>query len=139
MDASPASDDAFLGVGWAFPPLEAADGDIATAASEQDIRQAVHIILGTAQGERVMRPDFGAGLQRLVFEPLSTTTMALVRHRVEEALLTWEPRIDVERVDVRAGNASLGELLIEIDYRVRSTNTFYNLVYPFYLLEARSQ
>jgi uncharacterized protein len=138
MDASPASDKAFLGVGWAFPPVEAADGDIATAAYEEDIRQAVHIILGTAQGERAMRPDFGAGLQQLVFEPLSMTTMALVRHRVEEALVTWEPRIDLELVDVRGGDAAAGELLVEIDYRVRATNTFYNLVYPFYLLEAQS-
>jgi phage baseplate assembly protein W len=138
MDAPPAPDKAFLGVGWAFPPQESADGDVATAAYEEDIHQAVHIILGTAQGERVMRPDFGAGLQRLVFEPLSMTTMALVRHRVEEALVTWEPRIDLERVDVRAGNTALGELVVEIDYRVRATNTFYNLVYPFYLLEAQS-
>lgn len=138
MYAAPAPDKAFLGVGWAFPPREGDDGDVETAAYEEDIHQAVRIILGTAQGERVMRPDFGAGLQALVFEPLSTTTMALVRHRVEEALVTWEPRIDLERVDVSAGNAALGELVVEIDYRVRATNTFYNLVYPFYLLEAQS-
>src|SRR4051794_28111829 len=102
MADAPESDKAFLGVGWAFPPLETFDGDVATAAYEEDIREAVHIILGTAQGERVMRPDFGAGLHTLVFEPLSTTTMALVRHRVQEALVTWEPRIDLERVDVSA-------------------------------------
>ena len=137
MDATPAFDKAFLGVGWAFPPRETVDGDVATAAYEDDIHQAVHIILGTAHGERVMRPDFGAGLERLVFEPLNTTTMALVRHRVEEALVTWEPRIDLERVDVRAGDATPSELVVEIDYRVRATNTFYNLVYPFYLLEAQ--
>lgn len=132
------SDKAFLGVGWSFPPVEAADGDVATAAYEEDIRQAVHIILGTGQGERVMRPDFGAGLQELVFEPVSTTTTALVRHRVQEALVTWEPRIDLDRVDVTADGVVPSKLLVEIEYRVRATNTFYNLVYPFYLLEAES-
>jgi phage baseplate assembly protein W len=81
-----------------------------------------------------MRPDFGAGLQDLVFEPISVTTMALVKHRVEEALVTWEPRIDVQDVAVVVGGAR-NRLDVSISYRVRATNTFYNLVYPFYLLE----
>jgi phage baseplate assembly protein W len=125
---------AFLGVGWRFPIEPAAGGEVALAAFEEDIRQAIEIILGTAQGERVMRPDFGAGLHTLVFEPLSTTTIALVRHRVEEALITWEPRIDNVTVDVTA-DPPQGRFLIDVHYRVRSTNTFYNLVYPFYLVE----
>ena len=83
-----------------------------------------------------MRPDFGAGLHELVFEPMNVTTIALVRHRVEEALVTWEPRIEVKGVQVRPdGPAARGRLLVEIEYRVRETNTFYNLVYPFYLTE----
>jgi phage baseplate assembly protein W len=81
-----------------------------------------------------MRPDFGAGLQALVFEPMNTTTMALIRHRVEEALITWEPRIDNITVQVTNGSPR-GQLMIDIRYRVRATNTFFNLVYPFYLLE----
>lgn len=124
----------FLGVGWGFPPATDPTDEIAMAAYEEDIRQAIRIILGTSTGERVMRPDFGAGLQALVFEPLNTTTMALVRHRVEEALITWEPRIDNITVQVTA-DPPQGRLIIEIRYRVRVTNTFYNLVYPFYLLE----
>ena len=128
---------AFLGVGWAFPLATDATGDVDLARYEEDIRQAVQIILGTAQGERVMRPDFGAGLHRLVFEPMSQTTIALVRHTVEEALITWEPRIDSITVGVRA-DPPRGQLLIDIGYRVRATNTFYNLVYPFYLTEART-
>lgn len=128
---------AFLGVGWRFPIEPEARGEVALAAFEEDIRQAIEIILGTAQGERVMRPDFGAGLHTLVFEPLSTTTMALVRHRVEEALITWEPRIDNITVEVTA-DPPQGRLLIEVHYRVRATNTFYNLVYPFYLLEGEA-
>jgi phage baseplate assembly protein W len=127
----------FLGVGWAFPVARDPQGEIAVAAYEEDVRQAIRIILGTNQGERVMRPDFGAGLRALLFEPLSVTTLSLTQHRVERALVEWEPRIEV--LDVRVGfgsqGAASGTLLIEIDYRVRATNTFYNLVYPFYLLE----
>jgi phage baseplate assembly protein W len=129
-----AEDKAFLGKGWAFPVQSDVTHGVALSAFEEDIRQAIHIILGTAQGERVMRPDFGAGLHALVFEPINTTTMALVRHRVEEALVTWEPRIDNITVQVTA-DAARGRLMIDIHYRVRATNTFYNLVYPFYLLE----
>jgi len=132
-------DKAFLGKGWAFPVRPDKTGDVAMAAYEEDIRQAIHLILGTARGERVMRPDFGAGLQALVFEPVNTTTMALVRHRVEEALITWEPRIDLQEVRVTTDGATRDRLLVEIAYRVRATNTFYNLVYPFYLMEGERQ
>jgi phage baseplate assembly protein W len=107
---------------------------MATVAYEEDIRQAVRIILGTSPGERVMRPDFGAGLNALLFEPLNTTTMALARQRVQKALIEWEPRIDQITVEVTA-DLPLGRLMIDIHYRVRSTNIFYNLVYPFYLTE----
>ena len=82
------TDKAFLGVGWAYPPRPSATADVALARYEEDIREAIDIILGTVPGERVMRPDFGAGLQALVFEPIGATTMALVKHRVEEALVT---------------------------------------------------
>jgi phage baseplate assembly protein W len=128
----------FLGTGWAFPPRLGATGEIETADHEEDIRQAIRIILGTIPGERQMRPDFGSGLQALVFEPISERTVGLVRHRVEEALIEWEPRIDSIDVQVTA-DPPLGRLMIDIHYRVRSTNTFYNLVYPFYLLEGRTK
>ena len=105
------------------------------AAYEEDVRQAIRIILATNRGERAMRPDFGADLQALVFEPLNATTLSLIRHRVEQALVLWEPRIDVEEVRAEADRPELGRVKVEIDYRVRATNTFYNLVYPFYLLE----
>jgi phage baseplate assembly protein W len=127
-------DKAFLGRGWAFPVGLEPGGQISLAEYEEDIRQSILLILETGQGERVMRPDFGAGLPALVFEPLNTTTMALARHRVERALIAWEPRIDNILVQVRAEH-SLGRLAITIQYRVRATNTFYNLVYPFYLQE----
>jgi phage baseplate assembly protein W len=126
---------AFLGVGWAYPTRLDADNHLARAAYEDDVRQAILIILGTNPGERVMRPDFGAGLNAFVFEPISTTTLSLVRNRVFSALIDWEPRIDVERVRASFDPAQKGKLLIEIIYRVRATNTQQNLVYPFYLEE----
>ena len=129
---------AFLGQGWNFPVALDASGKLRQATYEDDVQQAIRIILGTAQGERVMRPDFGAGLKPLVFEPINTTTMSLVKHRVEEALITWEPRIDNITVQVSA-EARVGRLMIEIHYRIRKTNIFYNLVYPFYLLEGEPQ
>jgi Bacteriophage baseplate protein W len=127
-------DKAFLGRGLAFPISLDPAGLISLVEFEEDIRQSILIILETDLGERVMRPDFGAGLPALVFEPINTTTMALARHQVERALVTWEPRIDNIRVQVQAEPED-GRLLITIHYRVRATNTFYNLVYPFHLQE----
>jgi phage baseplate assembly protein W len=134
------SNKAFLGLGWAFPVARDSQGDIQIAAYEEDVRQAIRIILSTNLGERVMRPDFGAGLRALLFEPMNTTTLSLAQHHVERALTEWEPRIDVlgVRVMFDKDDPSRGRLLIDIDYRVRATNTFYNLVYPFYLLEGTS-
>jgi len=129
---------AFLGVGWAFPPAASATGDMATAAYETDIQQSIRIILGTAPGERVMRPDFGAGLKTLIFEPMNTTTAALAQYNVQTALVQWEPRIDQITVTVTPQPAD-GSLSIDIRYRVRLTNVFYNLVYPFYLTEGDPQ
>jgi uncharacterized protein len=127
--------EAFLGVGWAFPPRIAADGRLAMAVHEEDIRQAIRIILGTEPGERQMRPDFGAGLGRFVFEPLSTTLLALIRTRVQEALVDWEPRIDVEEVQTSLDPQERNMVRIEVAYRIRTTNTLHNLVYPLYLEE----
>ena len=125
---------AFLGKGWAFPIAVDAGGDIATAAYEEDVRQAVRVIIGTEPGERVMRPDFGTGLRGLMFEPINTTTIALAQHRVHRALVLWEPRIDSINVKVTA-DPPRGCLTIDVSYRIRTTNTYYNLVYPFYLQE----
>jgi phage baseplate assembly protein W len=132
--ASTSQGKAFLGVGWAFPPDASPSGDMATSAYETDIQQSIRIILGTARGERVMRPDFGAGLKTLIFEPMNTTTAALAQYNVQKALTQWEPRIDQVTVAVTPQPAN-GSLSIDIRYRVRLTNVFYNLVYPFYLTE----
>ena len=126
---------AFLGVGWAFPFGLAADGEAATVRHDVDVEQAIRIILGTNPGERVMRPDFGAGLDDFLFEPITAGTLERVRRRVEEALIDFERRIDVLRVEVKPGGAPVNRLDIFIDYRVRSTNALQNLVYPFYFEE----
>jgi uncharacterized protein len=126
---------AFLGVGWVFPPSLDAGGRIAEAAYDEDVRQALRIILGTNPGERVMRPDFGAGLDRVVFEPVNSATLTEVEARVRTAVVTWEPRVEVEQVSVTQQGSPPAVLLIELHYRVRATNTRANLVYPFYLEE----
>lgn len=133
--AAPDPTRAFLGVGWAFPPQLEADGSVAEAIYEEDIRQAIRIIIFTNRGERLMRPDFGAGLNEFVFEPINVSTMALIENRVREALIAWEARIDVLGVKVTADTSERNKLLIEMTYRVRATNTRHNLVYPFYLQE----
>jgi uncharacterized protein len=129
---------AFLGRGWAFPVC-IRRGEIRGAALEEDIRQSIAIILGTNPGERRMRPDFGAGLATFVFESLNATTLALIRTRVEESLIDWEPRIDVENVRVDFDPDAPNILLIDVHYRVRATNSQTNLVYPFYLQEGATQ
>ncbi|SRR6266496_517640 len=130
---------AFLGVGWAFPLGVAPDGGNATVMYEEDIRQSLRIILGTDQGERLMRPDFGAGLRSFVFGAINATTLQRVKSRVQEALIKWEPRIDVLQIKVTVDAKERSMLLIEINYRVRATNTLQNLVYPFYLQEGSPQ
>jgi uncharacterized protein len=129
---------AFLGIGWSFPVAPDAEGrDVTRAEYEEDIRQSILIILETSPGERVMRPDFGSGLRDMVFEPVNYTTIALVKQRVEQALVMWEPRIDIREVTVAVYQPLRNRLDIDIRYQVRATNTFYNLVYPFYLQEGR--
>ena len=126
----------FLGVGWSFPVKvdDAGDnkGKMQLAAYEESVHQAIWIILGTAPGERAMRPDFGCGIYDLVFELNSASTAGRVVQSVRQALLKFEPRIDVRDIQVQSQNS--GELLlISIDYEVRATNNVFNLVYPFYL------
>jgi hypothetical protein len=122
----------FLGVGVSFP-LRVGDGKIAWSGYEKSIRESIMIILGTAMGERVMRPDFGCGIHDLAFSVNDVSTAALAIFYVEEALKKWEPRIEVINVDANADKKEGDRLNISIEYRDISTNNRYNLVYPFYL------
>lgn len=125
-------DSIFLGVGWKFPLGVNSQGRIETAAYEEGVREAIGIILRTAPGERAMRPDFGCGIHDLVFEVNSASTATRVAAQVRQALLRWEPRIDVLDVQVSSGEDD-AKLFIGIEYKVRATNNAFNLVYPFYL------
>ena len=122
----------FLGRGWQFPVAPDASGALATADYEDSVRQSIWVILGTAKGERVMRPDFGCGIYDMVFGVNSSTTASEAAEEVRDALVSFEPRIDVLGVEVTPGGD--GEVLyVSIDYQIRATNTVFNLVYPFYL------
>lgn len=125
----------FIGRGWKFPVTADADGLIGMSAYEEDIREAILIILSTAKGERVMHPDFGCGIHDYVYEAVNTTTVGLIESSVRDALTKWEPRIDPTGVTVTTDHIAEGKLDISIDYTVRSTNNRFNLVYPFYLTE----
>ena len=125
----------FLGRGWKFPVNVSTEGKIAVSEYGEDIREAIWIILSTSKGERIMRPDFGCGIHDFVFASINTSTMTLIESSVREALTLWEPRIELMNVKVSTEKIDEGKLLISIDYKVRTTNNQFNLVYPFYLKE----
>ena len=125
----------FLGKGWKFPVGIDSQGEIEKSKYEQDIKEAIWIILSTAKGERVMRPDFGCGIHDFVFAAINTVNIGLIESSVREALTVWEPRIELKDVSVSTEKIDKGQLLISIDYEVRATNNEFNLVYPFYLTE----
>ena len=122
----------FLGKGWQFPVALDEKGALASAEYEESVRQSIWVILGTAKGERIMRPDFGCGIYEMVFGVNSSTAASEAAEVVRDALVSFEPRIDVLGVEVSPGGD--GEVLyVSIDYQIRATNTVFNLVYPFYL------
>ncbi|KAF5436625.1 hypothetical protein C5S35_08235 [Candidatus Methanophagaceae archaeon] len=125
----------FLGRGWRFPLNVTPAGKIMMSEHDEDIKESIRIILSTSKGERVMRPDFGCSIYEFVFATINTTTIGLIEASVREALTLWEPRIELTNVNVATDKAEEGMLLISIDYRVKTTNNEFNLVYPFYLNE----
>ena len=136
----------FLGRGWSMPvALDPRTGLVAGVEYEEDIRQSILIILETAPGERVMRPNFGCGIHEMVFTAVDSTAIQRIRSLVEEALRRCEARIEVLAVSVNEAAADQdrvdqllldeGKLLVEIEYRVRKTNQVGNLVFPFYFRE----
>jgi len=123
-----------IGSGLAFPLQVDRRGGIALARDEQDIDQAIMLILGTAPGERPMRPEFGCGIHDLVFATADGATAGHISREVRAALDRWEPRIDVADVVVAFDSVDVGTLYIEIHYTVKSTNDQRNLVFPFYTI-----
>ncbi len=126
----------FLGRGWSFPPtfnLEVSGVEM--LEQEADIASSLEILLSTVPGERVMLPEFGCNLEDLLFENLDTTTKTLMTDIIETAILYFEPRIDLEKVSLDSSRELEGVVLIELIYRVRSTNSRFNFVFPFYKQE----
>jgi phage baseplate assembly protein W len=131
-------DKEFLGVGWAFPPefhRRVDTLEVKMVAEEEDIRESLTILLSTSPGERVMQPSYGCGLQAKVFEIINESAITEIRDIIERAVLFFEPRISLEEIDVNTEDALDGRLKIQLNYKVRKTNTRSNIVYPFYFLE----
>ena len=125
-----------IGKGWAFPVQIDGRGGIALAVDQNDLDQAIEVILNTRIGERVMRPDFGCRIHELTFAPINAQTLGLVQRYVEEAIGWWEPRVDLTDIEVTTDPSmrSVGKLLIQIHYQIRTTKDERSLVYPFYLI-----
>jgi phage baseplate assembly protein W len=126
----------FLGTGWGFPPaFSNKTAAVGLLSNEDDIQSSLEILLTTRQGERVMRPDYGCNLDELVFEPLTTTFKTYIKDLISTAILYYEPRIDVNKIELDDTGELEGRILISIDYTVRATNSRFNFVFPFYKTE----
>jgi len=123
-----------IGVGWKFPIRVNAKGGLGYSSGPERIQDAIWIVLATALGERVMRETFGAGVEEFVFQPNSEVVRTQLAARVSAALTRWEPRIELVGVTVKEGSEP-SEVLVVVDYQIRSTNELFNLVYPLYLQE----
>ena len=123
----------FLGRGWRFPVNVSGTGGIDMSEENESIEQAIRMILGTAVGERVMRPQFGCEIHNYVFHPNDASTASVVSYYVKESIQKWEPRVQEVRVRSYPAPDSENTMLIDIEYEVRSTNSLENMVYPFYL------
>jgi phage baseplate assembly protein W len=132
----PTKEQAILGAGWSFPPtFSRADFSVAMVEADTDIRESLWILFSTTLGERIMLPEYGTQIWQMVFRAINTTLMTQLADMVSQAILYWEPRIDVVDINVTPDASQDGRVLIMVDYIVRRTNTRSNLVYPFYLQE----
>ena len=123
----------FLGTGWSFPPrFDRSAGRVTMVEDEHDIEESLRILFGTQRGERLFQPQYGLDMHDVLFDPMSTTLRTLLEERVKIDILVYEPRIEPLAVRVASPDAASGELHIELEYRVRATNSRYNLVFPFY-------
>ncbi len=124
----------FVGAGWAFPLRTDATGRVALVRADREIEESIRLILGTAPGERPMRPEFGCGIQDHIFAPANATTAGKIVADVRIALDRWEPRIDLLDVQVHFDQVDEGALYIDLHYTIRGSNNPRNLVFPFYLI-----
>ena len=127
----------FLGNGWSFPPEFIQEtSEVAMTSDEEDIRASLKIMLGTAAGERFMNPKYGLDLHELLFEPMGTTAKTLLKDRVKYAILIYEPRINLLSLELDSSAELEGRISIILEYIIRSTNSRYNLVFPFYTTDS---
>ncbi|HEB75409.1 MAG TPA: hypothetical protein ENJ04_03560 [Nitrospirae bacterium] len=128
----------FLGTGWSFPPaFSRAQRGVEMTSDEEDIESSLRILLSTSVGERILQPEYGCNIDHLIFEPLNTTLKTYVTGLIEQAVLFFEPRIELNGISLESDELE-GRVDIIIDYTVRTTNSRYNLVYPFYRNEAEN-
>ncbi len=126
----------FLGTGWSFPPqFDNEGGSVEMLSDGEDIRSSLEILLSTRPGERVMRPNYGCNLDELLFEPLTTTMKTYMKDLIQTAILYHEPRIAVDKIELIDTGEMEGRILINIEYTIRSTNSRFNYVFPFYIQE----
>ncbi len=128
-----------IGTGIAFPLRVDRLGGLAMSSGNSDVQEAIDVILGTAQGERPMRPEFGCGIHNHIFDTIDAHTLGKIQYEIREALDRWEPRIDVLDVAPDLARVDEGVLIIDISYRLRATNDIRNLVYPFYLIPSEPE
>ena len=131
-------DKAFLGIGWSFPPefhKHPVTPGVKMVTEEEDIRESLSILLSTTPGERIMQPAYGCGLNALIFEMLTESSITEIKDVIERAVLFFETRITLHSIDVNTEDSINGHLKIQLNYTVRKTNTRSNIVYPFYYLE----
>lgn len=140
------SEKAFLGRGWSYPPTFlktrtvragglAELGRLEMAEAEQDILESLQILFDTLPGERIMDPTYGCDLREMLFEPMDTTFTAYIEDLIATAVLLHEPRISLDHLSVQPDQSGSGRVDIALRYTVRSTNSRFNFVYPFYRLE----
>lgn len=126
----------FLGTGWKFPPKpDDTTGRVETVREEEDIKEAIRILLFTRKGERMMRPEFGCGIQQFVFREMDYGTIREMEREIVSAITSWEPRVIEPEAQIHTEELRKGLIHIEITYVVRSTNSPYNLVFPYYVQE----
>jgi phage baseplate assembly protein W len=124
----------FVGQGIGFPMRTSATGGVALVTREREIEEAIRLVLGTAPGERPMRPEFGSRIHEHVFGPANASTAGQLAYEVRASLERWEPRVDVDDVEISFDAVDSGVLYIDVRYRLRGTNDPRNLVFPFYVI-----
>ncbi len=140
MDQTNPNFNSFLGTGWAFPPaFDTVLNTVQTVSDDTDIEQSLNILLSTALGERVMQPRYGCDLQPYLFETLNAHLIGYLKDRVNNAIIFYEPRIDIISIDVTAVDSTdllEGRFRINVTYSVVQTNSRFNYVYDYYQNEA---